>query len=52
VDQGYPAVAHHEVILALISAADQLGAQYHVGLTASASGFIGAQGRSVAGLPA
>jgi uridine phosphorylase len=52
VDPGFPAVARHEVILALIAAADQLGAQYHVGHTASASGFFGAQGRSIAGLPA
>jgi uridine phosphorylase len=43
VDPGYPAVAHHEVILALIAAADQVGAPYHVGLTASASGLFGAQ---------
>jgi uridine phosphorylase len=50
VDEGYPAVAHHEVILALIAAADHLGSPYHVGLTASASGFFGAQGRAVAGL--
>jgi uridine phosphorylase len=50
VDQGYPAVAHHEVVLALIAAADRLDAPYHVGLTASASGFFGAQGRSVGGL--
>jgi uridine phosphorylase len=50
VDEGYPAVAHHEVVLALIAAADQVGAPYHVGLTASASGFFGAEGREVAGL--
>ena len=50
VDQGYPAVAHHEVVLALLTAADQLGVPYHVGLTASTSGFFGAQGRSVGGL--
>jgi uridine phosphorylase len=52
VDEGYPAVAHHEVVLALIAAADRLGAPYHVGLTATASGFFGPEGRSVAGLPA
>jgi uridine phosphorylase len=50
VDEGYPAVAHHEVTLALIAAADQVGALYHVGLTASTSGFFGAQGRTVGGL--
>ena len=37
-------------MIALIAAADQLGAPYHVGLTASASGFFGAQGRAVGGL--
>ncbi len=52
VDQGYPAVAHYEVVLALIAAADRLGVPYHVGLTATAPGFFGAQGRSVGGLPA
>jgi uridine phosphorylase len=45
VDEGYPAVAHHEVVLALISAAEALGAPYHVGLTATAAGFYGWQGR-------
>lgn len=50
VGEGYPAVVHHEVVLALIAAADQIGVPCHVGLTASASGFFGAQGREVAGL--
>ena len=50
VDEGYPAVADHEVVLALIAAADQAGVRYHVGLTASTSGFFGAQGREVGGL--
>ncbi len=49
VDEGYPAVAHHEVVMALIAAADQIGVRYHVGLTASTSGFFGAQGREVGG---
>ncbi|MDO8526257.1 MAG: nucleoside phosphorylase [Deltaproteobacteria bacterium] len=44
---GYPAVAHHEVLLALIEAADQSNFSYHVGLTATAPGFYGAQGRTV-----
>jgi uridine phosphorylase len=52
VDEGYPAVAHHEVVLALIAAADRLSAPYHVGLTATASGFFGPEGRSVGGLAA
>jgi uridine phosphorylase len=48
---GYPAVAHHEVTLALIEAAAREAAPFHVGLTASASGFYGAQGRKVPGFP-
>jgi uridine phosphorylase len=51
VPDGYPAVANYEVVLALISAAEKLGYRYHVGLTASASGFYGAQGRKIPGLP-
>lgn len=51
VDQGYPALAHHEMVLALIMAAEELAATYHVGITATAPGFYGAQGRSVPGLP-
>jgi len=47
VDQSYPSVAHYEVILALVEAANKLRERYHVGLTASASGFYGAQGREV-----
>jgi len=50
VNDGYPAVAHHEAVQALIAAADKIGSPYHVGLAASASGFFGAQGREVAGL--
>lgn len=45
VESGYPAVAHHEVVLALLTAAGRVGAKHHVGLTATASGFYGAQGR-------
>lgn len=47
---GYPAVAHHEAVQALIAAADEVGFPYHVGLAASTSGFFGAQGREIAGL--
>jgi len=46
VEEGFPAIAHHEVVLAMISAAETLAAPYHVGITASASGFYGWQGRS------
>lgn len=44
--EGYPALAHHEVVLALISAAEGKSVPYHVGLTATAPGFYGWQGRS------
>ncbi|MEQ9715679.1 MAG: nucleoside phosphorylase [Candidatus Asgardarchaeum sp.] len=49
VPEGYPAVANYEVIISLIEAAEKLGYRYHVGLTASASGFYGAQGRNIPG---
>jgi uridine phosphorylase len=45
VHEGYPAVAHHEAVLALIEAAERGGHTYHVGITATAPGFYGAQGR-------
>jgi len=45
VDPGFPAVAHHEVVLALISAAEDLKVSYHTGITATAPGFYGWQGR-------
>lgn len=51
VHDGYPAVAHHEATLALIEAAESLGHRYHVGLTATAPGFFGAQGRPIPQLP-
>lgn len=51
VHEGYPAVAHHEAVLALIEAAERLGHRYHVGLMATAPGFYGAQGRPVPRLP-
>lgn len=46
---GYPAVANHEVILALVEAARKNGFPYHLGLTATAPGFYGAQARNVPG---
>jgi uridine phosphorylase len=49
--EGYPAVAHHEVVLALLEAAKRKGFQYHVGLTATAQGFYGAQARKVPRFP-
>ena len=52
VPEGYPAVPHHEVILALLEAAREVDdRQVHAGLTATACGFYGAQGRQVPGFP-
>jgi uridine phosphorylase len=51
VHDGYPAVAHHEAVVALIEAAERLGHRYHVGVTATAPGFFGAQGRPIPQLP-
>ncbi len=51
VHDGYPAVAHHEAVAALIEAAERLGHPYHVGITATAPGFFGAQGRPIPQLP-
>ncbi len=51
VGEGYPAVASGEVVLGLIQAAEELGVSYHVGITATAGGFYGAQGRNLAGFP-
>jgi uridine phosphorylase len=51
VHEGYPAVAHYEAIVALIEAAERLGHRTHVGLTATAPGFFGAQGRPIPQLP-
>ena len=51
VGEGYPAVANGEVVLSLIQAADELNVPHHVGITATASGFYGAQGRGLPGFP-
>ncbi|MFX0115979.1 MAG: nucleoside phosphorylase [Candidatus Hodarchaeota archaeon] len=51
VTEGYPAIAAPEVVLALVEAAEKMNSQYTVGLTASASGFYGAQGREIPGFP-
>jgi len=42
---GYPAYANYEVLLALIEAAEALGARYHVGVTATTDTFYLGQGR-------
>lgn len=51
VSEGYPAVAHHEVVLALAQAAADQGVAHTLGLTGCASGFYGAQARNVPGFP-
>jgi uridine phosphorylase len=51
VHEGYPAVAHYEAVLALEEAATRLGHPHHVGITATAPGFFGAQGRPIPQLP-
>jgi uridine phosphorylase len=51
VHDGYPAVADYEAVIALIEAAERLGNRYHVGVTATAPGFFGAQGRPIPQLP-
>lgn len=49
VPQGYPAVGNYEVLLALIKACGASRYPFHVGLTATAPGFYGAQGREMPG---
>jgi uridine phosphorylase len=51
VHDGYPAVADYEAVTALIEAAERLGHRYHVGVTATAPGFYGSQGRPIPQLP-
>jgi uridine phosphorylase len=51
VHDGYPAVADYEAVVALIEAAERLGHRYHVGVTATAPGFYGSQGRPIPQLP-
>ena len=51
VHDGYPAVAHYEAVLALLEAANGLGHHTHLGVTATAPGFFGAQGRPIPHLP-
>lgn len=45
VPEGYPAVADYNVVESLVQAAKRLKYSYHVGLTATAPGFYGAQCR-------
>jgi uridine phosphorylase len=51
VHDGFPAVADYEAVAALVEAAERLGHRYHVGVTATAPGFFGAQGRPIPQLP-
>jgi len=51
VHEGFPALADYEVLMALIAAAKSGGRRHHVGLTATAPGFYGAQCRRVEGFP-
>jgi uridine phosphorylase len=51
VHPGFPAVAHRDVVWALESACRDGGHPYHVGLTATASGFYAPQGRQMRTLP-
>jgi uridine phosphorylase len=51
VHDGYPAIADYAVVSALVEAAARTGHRAHVGLTATAPGFYGAQGRPIPHLP-
>jgi len=51
VHDGYPAVADYTAVAALVEAAGRFGHRAHVGLTATAPGFYGAQGRPIPQLP-
>ena len=51
VHEGYPAVADYTAVAALVEAANTLGHRAHLGITATAPGFYGAQGRPIPQLP-
>ena len=42
----YPAIAHEEVVTALVTAAERLGYEYHLGVTCSTDSFYAGQARS------
>ncbi len=48
---GWQAEAHPAVLQALLQAAQELGAPYHVGLTCTTADFYGGQGRQAPGFP-
>lgn len=43
--EDYPAVAHDEVVTALVTAAERLGHEYHLGVTCSTDSFYAGQSR-------
>ena len=45
VEKAYPAIANHEIVLALIEACERLGKTYHVGISCSTSSFHLGQSR-------
>jgi len=51
VHDGYPAIAHRDVVWALEMACRRLDLPHHVGLTATAPGFFAPQGRAMRTLP-
>ncbi len=51
VEDGYPAVADYVAVAALLEAAARVGLPAHTGLTATAPGFYGPQGRPIPRLP-
>ncbi len=51
VHEAYPAVADYAAVAALVEAAARVGRRAHVGITATAPGFYGAQGRPIPQLP-
>jgi uridine phosphorylase len=51
VEDGYPALADYAAVAALLEAAARTGRTAHLGLTATAPGFYGAQGRPIPQLP-
>jgi uridine phosphorylase len=51
VHEGFPAVADYSAVAALVEAANTLGHRAHLGITATAPGFYGAQGRPIPQLP-
>jgi len=51
VHDGYPAVADYSTVAALLEAGARRGKRLHLGITATAPGFYGAQGRPIPQLP-